>query len=174
MEVLPMSDDQNRPASPNVVDAEFAGEHGTTASSDSVENEKEPGFHPQNAHQVAEKIDEEAAGELGVLGKAKKALEEVDRQVAGEYEKRDDRDAPAKEQAAGAPDQSERAGAARPTPDQGDSPAKQPNAETTPDPAVAGAAVEAESERFDGLINEPGNPPRQQRLDPERNDNDRA
>jgi hypothetical protein len=31
----------------------------------------------------------------------------------------------------------------------------------TPDPGVAGAQVAAEEERFDGLVNEPGNPPRQ-------------
>jgi hypothetical protein len=35
----------------------------------------------------------------------------------------------------------------------------------TPDPSVAGAAVAAEEERFDGLVNEPGNPPRQPGLD---------
>jgi hypothetical protein len=174
MEVFPMSDDQDRSKSPNAVDAEFAGEHGTTASPDSVDDEKEPGFHPQNAHQVADKIKEEAADEPGVLGKAKKALEEVDRQVAGEYEKRDDRAAPAKEQATATPDQGDRPGTAELTPDQGNRPGSRPTAETTPDPAVAGAAVEAESERFDGLINEPGNPPRQPGLDPERDDNDRT
>ncbi len=35
----------------------------------------------------------------------------------------------------------------------------------TSTPKNADAAVEGETERFDGLINEPGNPPRQPALD---------
>ena len=86
----------------------------------------------------------------GLIGKAKKAIEELDRQVAGEYEKREDRKAPQ---------------------EVADHAAPQPNGMRQPDwpeastPKVAGAAVEAETERFDGLINEPGNPPRQPALD---------
>ncbi len=146
------NDPQPRPS--NWVDEEFAGEHGTTASPSSVENEKAPDLHPQNAHQAAEKIDKEAAGEPGVIGKAKKALEEVDRQVAGEYEKRDDREAPdeVREHAA-----AEHSNGTRPLDEPG-----------TSTPAVAGAAVAAETERFDGLINEPGNPARQPALDREK------
>jgi hypothetical protein len=89
-----MSEDRHTSKSANWVDAEFAGEHGTTASRDSVAEEKTPGFHPQNARQAAEKVKEEAADEPSALGKARKALEEVDRQIAGEYEKRDDRVTP--------------------------------------------------------------------------------
>jgi hypothetical protein len=88
-------DDATSPSKPaNWVDEEFAGEHGTTASPASVEDEKAPGWRPQNVHEAAAKVKAEAADEPGIIGKAKKALEEVDRQVAGEYEKRDDREAP--------------------------------------------------------------------------------
>jgi hypothetical protein len=71
-------------------DAEVNGEHATTASTASVNEEKTPTFHPQNAHEVAAKIKKEASDERGLLGKTKKALEEIDRQVAGEYEQRED------------------------------------------------------------------------------------
>jgi hypothetical protein len=148
-----MSDDRDKSKSSNWIDAEFAGEHGTTASPDSLADEKEPEFHPQSAQQAAEKVKEEAADEPGVIGKAKKALEEVDRQVAGEYEKRDDRVAPAKEEAKGPADESDNSGT------------RTGVENLSPEPEVARAAVEAESERFDGLINEPGNPPRQPGLD---------
>jgi hypothetical protein len=37
---------------------------------------------PRNAHEVAAKVRAETPDEPGVVGKAKKALEEVDRQVA--------------------------------------------------------------------------------------------
>ncbi len=146
------NDSQPKPS--NWVDEEFAGEHGTTASSSSVDDEKAPGFHPQNAHQAAEKVEQEAAGEPGVIGKAKKALEEVDRQVAGEYEKRDDREAPdeVREHAA-----AESSNGTRLADEAG-----------TSTPAVAGEAVAAETERFDGLVNEPGNPARQPALDREK------
>jgi hypothetical protein len=147
------SRNDDKPDSPNWVDAEFAGEHGTTAATSSVDDEKAQDFRPQNAHQAAEKIKEEAADEPGVLGKAKEALKEADRQIAGEYEKRDDREAPAV-----VPDQN----AATPS-DRHD--AERSGHEVPPDPKVAGAAVEAEAERFDGLVNEPGNPPRQPGLD---------
>ena len=146
--------DNSQPKPSNWVDKEFAGEHGTTASPSSVEDEKAPDFHPQNAHEVAEKVDEEASDDPGLIGKAKKALEEIDRQVAGEYEKRDDREAPeeVREQAAA----------------QKVNGAGQPDQPGTSTPKIAGAAVEAETERFDGLINEPGNPPRQPALDREK------
>ena len=146
-------DDANSPSKPsNWVDAEFAGEHGTTAAPSSVEDEKAPGFRPQNAHEVAAKVKEEASDEPGVIGKAKKALEEVDRQIAGEYEKRDDRESP-DETAAG---QEAKVGTGS---------VDEPG---TSNPRVASTAVEAETERFDGLINEPENPARQPALDREK------
>jgi thiamine pyrophosphate-dependent acetolactate synthase large subunit-like protein len=135
----------------NWVDDEFAGEHGTTASPSSVEDEKAPDFRPQNAHQAGEKIKEESADQPGVLGKAKEALKEVDRQVAGEYEKRDDRDAPEEVQ--------EHTEASRPNV------RAEQSSEAPPDAQIASAAVDAEAERFDGLVNESGNPARQPALD---------
>ncbi len=47
-------------------------------------------------HELAEKVNEEASDDSPIVGKAKKALEEVDRQIGGEYEKREDRSAPRK------------------------------------------------------------------------------
>jgi hypothetical protein len=150
-------DEHPQPKPSNWVDKEFAGEHGTTASPSSVKDEKTPEFHPQNAHEAAEKVGEEAADEPGLIGKAKKAIEEVDRQIAGEYEKREDRKAP---QAVGDQAAAHEVDATRPV--------DQPKTST---PQVAGAAVEAETERFDGLINESENPPRQPALDRENRGN---
>lgn len=146
-------DDNSQPKSSNWVDKEFAGEHGTTASPSSVEDEKAPEFHPQNAQEAAAKVDEEASDERGLIGKAKKAIEEVDRQIAGEYEKREDREAPQE-----VADQATAQELPRP---------HQPDQPVTSTPNVADAAVEAETERFDGLVNEPENPPRQPGLDRE-------
>jgi hypothetical protein len=72
------------------VDEEFAGKHGNTASESSLEEEQNPDFHPQRPTEVAEKLTGEAAEEPGVGGKAKKVLQELDRQVGGEYERRED------------------------------------------------------------------------------------
>ncbi len=150
-------DNANSPSKPsNWVDAEFAGEHGTTASPSSVEDEKTPGFRPQNAHEVAAKVKEEASDEPGVIGKAKKALEEVDRQIAGEYEQRDDREAPDEARDETTADHDAKVGTGF---------VDEPR---TSNPRVASTAVEAETERFDGLINEPENPARQLALDREK------
>lgn len=146
-------DNKSKPDS-NWVDAEFAGRHGTTASPSSVEDEKAPGFRPQNAHEVAEKVTEEASDEPGIIGTAKKALQEADRQIAGEYEKRDAREAPGQV----AEDESGRR--VQETQSTG-----RPG---TPNPRVADTAVAAETERFDGLVNESANPPRQPALDDEK------
>ena len=79
------------------------------------------------------------------VGTAKKMLEEVDRQVGGEYERREEGSSAA---AADGPP-----GAGHDT------------AGRTPEPPVARAQVEAEQERFDGLVNEPANPPREPGLE---------
>jgi hypothetical protein len=154
-----MADRRNdsQPEPSNWVDEEFAGEHGTTASPSSVEDEKAPDFRPQNAHQLAEKVEEESSDDPSLIGKAKKTLEEVDRQVAGEYEKRDDRVASDEMREHS---EAEKTNGARSADQSGTSTSK-----------VAGAAVEAETERFDGLINEPENPPRQPALDAEKRGN---
>jgi len=78
------------------LDAEFGGEHGTTLAASSVDDEKEPDVHPQNLREVGEKVNQEASDEPPVVGKVKKTLQEVDRQIGGEYEKREDRSAPRK------------------------------------------------------------------------------
>ncbi|HEY6470503.1 MAG TPA: hypothetical protein VI434_12140 [Candidatus Dormibacteraeota bacterium] len=148
------NDSTSNPGASNWVDAEFAGEHGTTASPSSVADEKQPGFRPQNAHEVAEKVKAESSEEPGLLGNAKKALEETDRQIAGEYEKRDDRQAP--------DELHEHDAAHAASTDRGG------NGSRTNNPTVASEAAHAETERFDGLINEPGNPPRQPALDQEK------
>jgi hypothetical protein len=58
-----------------------------TAGEGSVEEEKDPGFTPQSPSQVARKIETES-GDAGVSGRAKVGLEEADREVSGEYERR--------------------------------------------------------------------------------------
>jgi hypothetical protein len=121
-------------------DEESEGKPGTVASEKSLTEERDPSFHPQNAHEAARKISEESEGK-GVAGAAKKMLEEVDRQVAGEYEHREE-------------GSSARVGGTGNGTNHGDT-------ADTSDPGVAGAQVAAEEERFDGLVNEPGNPPRQ-------------
>ncbi|HKR98873.1 MAG TPA: hypothetical protein VJU79_05105 [Candidatus Dormibacteraeota bacterium] len=77
----------------DAVDAEFAGKHGTMASESSLEEEKRRGLHPQTASEMAEKVEEESEGE-GLTGKAKAVLHEADRQIGGEYERRENPDAP--------------------------------------------------------------------------------
>lgn len=143
-------EDNKSTSDSNSVDAELAGQHATTASPSSVEDEKAPAFRPQNAHEVAEKLAEEASDEPGIVGKAKKALQEADRQIAGEYEKREASEAP--EQV----DETESGHGARET---------QSNGPGTSNPRVVDIAVAAETERFDGLVNESANPPRQPALD---------
>ncbi len=88
-------DDRSNSNQSSWLDDEFAGKHGTTAATSSVEDEKARDLRPQNAHEAADKIKEESSDQPGVLGKAKKALEEVDRQIGGEYEQREAREAPA-------------------------------------------------------------------------------
>lgn len=88
------SESDSDSSNPSWVDDEFAGKHGSTALGSSVSDEQDPGFHPQDAGGLAKKVGEEASEETNVVGKAKKALEEVDRQVGGVYEQREDRAAP--------------------------------------------------------------------------------
>jgi hypothetical protein len=71
------------------LDEEFDGKHGTVASKKSLSEERNPAFHPQNLHDAARKVSEESQDD-SVLGTAKKALEEIDRQVGGEYEGREE------------------------------------------------------------------------------------
>jgi hypothetical protein len=86
----PRQDTENETDSGSFIDDEFAGRHGTTASKSSLNDEKQLGLHPQSVGEEVEKIREESDDEPGVLGAAKKMLQEADRQVSGEYEHRED------------------------------------------------------------------------------------
>lgn len=52
-------------------------------------DERHPEVDPQTPHGAARKLREETAEGNGVVDKAKRALEEADRQIAGEYERRE-------------------------------------------------------------------------------------
>ena len=52
-------------------------------------DERHPEVNPQTPDGAARKLREETAEGRGVADKAKRALEEVDRQLSGEYERRD-------------------------------------------------------------------------------------
>lgn len=65
-----------------------------TLSEQSLEDEKHPELHPQSPAELAHKVKEEASEGDTVVDKAKRALEEIDRDVAGEYERREDPTAP--------------------------------------------------------------------------------
>jgi hypothetical protein len=84
------SDSETDTANASWVDDEFAGKHGTTAADSSLTEEKHPDVHPQSMGDAATKVQQEASGETTVVDKAKKALQEVDRQVGGRYEERED------------------------------------------------------------------------------------
>ncbi len=125
-------------------DEELDGTQRTVASKASLKDERDPSFHPQSGSEALQKISQESQGE-GVVGTAKKMLEEVDRQVGGEYERREEGSS------AAAAD--------------GPAVAGHDAGGGTPEPRVARAQVEAEQERFDGLVNEPANPPREPDLE---------
>jgi hypothetical protein len=112
---------------PGWVEEELEGKRGSVASEKSLTEERDPGFHPQNAHEAPRKVSEESEGH-GVVGTAKKMLEEVDRQVAGEYEHREEVN-------------SARVGGAGNGTNRGD-------AAASPDTAAAGAQVAAEERSF--------------------------
>jgi hypothetical protein len=76
------------------VDEEFAAEHGTTASESSLEEEEHPEINPQSPGELGHKIKEEASAGHGPLDKAKRVLQELDRDISGEYERREDPSAP--------------------------------------------------------------------------------
>ena len=77
-------------AAENPLDREFAGEHGTTAIPGALEDEEHPEMDPQTPGGAARKAAAEASEGEGPIDKAKRALEEADRQISGEYERRED------------------------------------------------------------------------------------
>ncbi|MGI0129089.1 MAG: hypothetical protein ACREEC_02885 [Thermoplasmata archaeon] len=77
------------------VDDEFLAKRGATVSDTSMTEEADPGNKAQDLDQVKRKLKDEAASEGGgVVGKAKALLHHADRELAGEYERREDPDAP--------------------------------------------------------------------------------
>jgi hypothetical protein len=76
------------------VDEEFAGEHGLTASEASLRDEEHPEVNPQTPGELAHKARLEAEEGEGLVDKAKRVLKEIDRDVSGEYERREDPSAP--------------------------------------------------------------------------------
>jgi hypothetical protein len=88
-----MTDDK-RPKVVEKVDEEFAGEHGNTLSDESLHDERHPEMHPQSPGELARKVRAEAGEGEGVVDKVKRGLEEMDRDIAGEYERREDPTAP--------------------------------------------------------------------------------
>lgn len=93
-----MERDTDRRAAPGPVtrrlDSEFAGEDGTTLLEGSRTEEEHPELHPQNPKDQVRKVKAEASEGKGPLDKAKRVLEEIDRNISGEYERREDPTAP--------------------------------------------------------------------------------
>jgi hypothetical protein len=86
--------DHNRSKLTERVDEEFAAEHGNTLSDESLENEAHPELHPQSPAELARKVRAEAGEGHGLVDKMKRGLQEMDRDIAGEYERREDPTAP--------------------------------------------------------------------------------
>jgi len=72
------------------VDREFAGEHGTTAIPGALEDEEHPEINPQTPGGALRKAAAEGSEGEGILDKAKRVAQEADRQISGEYERRED------------------------------------------------------------------------------------
>ena len=87
---------KHRPATPleQRLDEEYAAEHGTTLSQKSLDEEAHQEIDPDSPAELARKLKAEAAEGKGAAEKARRALEEIDRDISGEYERRDDPEAP--------------------------------------------------------------------------------
>src|SRR3981081_4052985 len=76
------------------VDEEFAGAHGTGAAVGSLAEEADPADHAQSPRDFPGKIRKEAQAHGGGLKETvKAAIHFADRDLAGEYERREDPDA---------------------------------------------------------------------------------
>jgi hypothetical protein len=76
------------------VDDEMQGKHGTTVSDASMTEEADPENKAQDLEQVKDKVKAESSREGGgVKGALKGVLHHLDRDIAGEYERREDPDA---------------------------------------------------------------------------------
>jgi len=89
-----MTDNSNRSKVVEKVDEEFAAEHGNTLSDASLDHEEHPEMHPQSPGELARKVRTESSEGEGVGEKLKRGLEELDRDISGEYERREDPTAP--------------------------------------------------------------------------------
>ena len=67
--------------------------HGTTASDASIDDERHPEMRPRSPMELARKMRAEAAEGRTPVDAAKRLLEEVDRDLSGEYERRDEEEA---------------------------------------------------------------------------------
>ncbi|HZB97769.1 MAG TPA: hypothetical protein VE219_04140 [Candidatus Sulfotelmatobacter sp.] len=76
------------------LDEEMLAQRGETASRASLEDEAHPEVQPDTPQNRVEKLKDEVSEGEGLAGKAKRALEELDRDVSGEYERREDAEAP--------------------------------------------------------------------------------
>jgi hypothetical protein len=72
------------------IDKEFSADHGTTVSEKAYEHEAHPEMNPQSPGELRRKVAAEGSEGHGPVEKVKRALEEIDRDVSGEYERRDD------------------------------------------------------------------------------------
>ena len=76
------------------VDEEVLGERGTTVSEGALDEEEHPEMHPRSPGELARKVKSETEEGEGVVDKTKRAFGELDRDIAGEYERREDPTAP--------------------------------------------------------------------------------
>ncbi len=60
----------------------------------SISEEKHPEVTPQNPGDFDDKVKLETAGEEGLVAKAKRVVQEMDRDLSGEYQRREDSTAP--------------------------------------------------------------------------------
>lgn len=77
------------------VDEELAAKHGTTVSDASLSEEAQPRNKAQDIDQLRRKMRAETVREGGgIIGRIKALFHHADRDLAGEYERREDADAP--------------------------------------------------------------------------------
>jgi hypothetical protein len=77
------------------VDDEFRARRGSTVSEESMTEEADPSNKAHDLEQVKRKLKRESDQEGGGLkGTVKAVLHHADRELAGEYERREDPDAP--------------------------------------------------------------------------------
>ncbi|MGH2868816.1 MAG: hypothetical protein ACRDNK_14805 [Solirubrobacteraceae bacterium] len=71
-------------------DGEMAGDHGRTVFKEAAGDEAHPEISPRTPRSVVRKVAEEAKEGRSPLQKVKRAAEEIDREIAGEPERKED------------------------------------------------------------------------------------